>query len=71
MIGIEFLIIFGVILIIYTIYQLFRNEEVFKIRVMWILTDDERWSRYSYKKMFDPNLDNWFGLRWPSDKNYK
>ena len=69
--------IFGVILIScsllmvgYGIYQLFRNEKVFKIRMKWIETQDTRWHYFPYEYMLHPKKNNWFGFRFPKDEHY-
>ena len=56
--------------LIYTVYQGFRNDKVLKIRLNWIWTMDMRRYRYTYDEMFKPSLKNWFGLKWPRDKDF-
>lgn len=56
--------------LLYSIYQLFRNEKVWKINENWFDTNDDRAITYSYDEMFDPNKSNWFGLRWPMEKHF-
>ena len=56
--------------LLYSLYQLERNNEVFKIRKNWIYTDDDRWDKYSYDYMVEPNKHNWYGLRYPKDNHY-
>jgi len=55
---------------VYLIYQLIRNEIVYKIRMKWIKTEDNRYSLYSYDFMQDPNKHNYFGLKFPKECNY-
>ena len=63
------LIITGVVLL-YCYYQLCRNHTIFNIRNIWIDNDDDRWYKYTYDYMMDPKLNNWFGLKYPRDKDY-
>ena len=71
------LIISGLVLLIcilaliYYSYQLKRNDEVYNIQVHWINTYDKRHIQYDYDYMFEPNKSNWYGLKWPRDKDYK
>lgn len=62
---------FSFVPILYLFYQSARNNEVFKIRHVWINTGDERRDRYSYHFMVNPNKHNWYGLRFPKDNHYK
>lgn len=66
-------IIFYVLLfgIVYCLYQLVRNDKIYHIRINWIDTDDKRRDKYSYDEMFRPNKHNWFGLKYPNEKQYK
>jgi hypothetical protein len=74
------LILLGVVLLFlavsfvmvgYYIYQLKRNQAVYTIRKNWINTDQlDRLEKHTYEYMFDPNLKNWFGMRYPKDKHY-
>ena len=61
------LMIFG---ILYLIYQLIRNRFIYKIRIKWIETNDNRYNLYSYDFMINPNTHNYFGLRFPKECNY-
>ena len=57
---------------IYVVYQIKRNEAVFKIRMKWINTYQfNRHDRWSYEYMVDPNKSNWYGLKYPKEKDYK
>lgn len=67
--GVFLLICFG--MVGYLTYQLRRNDAVYKIRKNWIKTDDSRLVTYSYDYMFDPNRDNWFGLKFPKDNHFR
>ena len=60
-----------VVMIVYCIYQLKRNDAVYKIRNNWIKTRDPRHGTYSYDCMFDPNRINWFGLKFPKDEHFR
>jgi len=62
----------SVIILFYSIYQLFRNEKVYKIRIKWI--DNDKWEvhkKYSYDDMMCANKKNWYGLKWPNENDYK
>lgn len=61
----------GLVAILYCIYQLGRNQEIFNIRIKWIDDDDLRHEKYTYESMLWPNRNNWFGLKYPKDKDYK
>lgn len=52
-------------------YQLVRNATIFNIRGVWIKTRDNRWYTYSYQHMFAPKKSNWYGLKYPTDSDYK
>lgn len=67
--GVWLLVCFG--MVGYLTYQLRRNDAVYKIRVNWINTDDNRYQKYSYDYMFDPNRINWFGLKFPKDEHFR
>ena len=67
------LVIFLVVLIlglIYWIYQLIRNEMVYRIRIKWINSNDKRHDIYSYDYMFEPHKRNWYGLKLPLDSHF-
>ena len=51
---------------------MFRNEEVYKIVTKWV--DNKKYDRcekYSYDYMMKPNRCNWYGLKWPNEKDYE
>jgi len=50
---------------------MFRNDGVYEIRIGWIKTSDDRFTHYSYGKMYYPSKSNWYGLRYPKDRHYK
>jgi hypothetical protein len=56
--------------VFYCLYQLVRNRAVYRIRIKWINNNDERWEKYTYDEMFDPNPSNLFGLKFPNEKHY-
>jgi len=60
-----------ILILIYGFYQLKRNQKIYKIRIKWIETDDSRWDKYTYKYMLNPNLKNWFGIKFPNEKDFK
>ena len=47
-----------VLVLIYCIYQLKRNQKVYEIRTNWINKNDPRWYKYTYDDMFMPNFKN-------------
>jgi len=55
---------------IYCFYQIIRNTKIFIIRGKWIETSDKRWHEYSYNYMFIPSIHNYFGLKYPNDKDF-
>lgn len=59
-----------ILLLIYCIYQLMRNQKVYKIRIYWIIKNDPRYDKYTYDDMFKPNLKNWFGLKFPNENDF-
>ncbi len=59
------------IVLMYFTYQMIRLDSVYKIRDEWVEKKDKRKYKYSFEYMIDPNLHNWFGLRYPKDKHYK
>lgn len=63
-------IIFSVVTL-YLIWQLVRNEAVYRVRINWIKGDDSRRYRYTYHEMMNPNKENWFGIKFPKDKDFK
>ena len=56
---------------IYCIYQILRNRKIYKIRVKWIYSDDKRQYKYTYEKMFKPSFNNYFGFKYPNEKDFK
>lgn len=68
-----FFIAIGILLLalFYVIYQLIRNNAVFKIRRKWRDRGDCRWYKYSYEDMYDPKKENYFGLQYPKEKYFK
>ena len=65
-------IILGILVLalIYCFYQLARNQKVYKIRINWIIKNDPRWDKHTYDDMFKPSLKNWFGLKFPNEKDF-
>lgn len=57
-------------IIIYCLYQLARNEKVYKIRINWINKNDPRLDKYTYEDMFRPSFKNWFGLKFPKESDF-
>ena len=60
----------SVLVFAYGVYQLIRNEFVYRIRAEWFKRDDKRWYKYSYDFMFEPSSHNWFGLKFPTEKDF-
>ena len=65
------LISFFILITINFIYQLLRNEKVYKIRGKWIDSGDCRHYKYSYDEMFKASARNLFGLKYPNEKDFK
>lgn len=63
------LIILAVIVINF-FYQLARNKKVYRIRIDWIKDNDSRFYKYTYDDMFEPSLNNWFGIKFPSKSDF-
>lgn len=63
-------VIFSVVLI-YCLYQLIRNRVIFDIHSRWIKSGDPKWYKYDYNFMLDSNKHNWWGLKFPREKDYK
>jgi len=59
------------ILVLFFLYQCFRAIEIIKIRKIWLKNNDPRLLFYDSNDMFNQSKDNWFGLKWPTDKHYK
>lgn len=66
----DFLHITCLLALIYILYQMLRNNEVYSIRIDWIITNDKRFDKYSYDEMFNPSKKNYYGLRYPRDKHF-
>ena len=66
----EIFLYFSVLVFIYSVYQLVRNEFVYRIRIKWIQKDDIRHNQYSYGRMFGPSKHNYFGFQFPTDKAF-
>lgn len=65
------LLLYGIAMI-YCIYQLIRNEVVCRILMKWIKDSDDRFYKYDYNDdMFYPSKSNWYGLKFPLDKDFK
>ena len=57
---------------LYTSYQFARNNKVFEIRLKWIDTrQSNRLKRWSYDYIYKPKKSNWYGLKYPNEKDYK
>ena len=54
----------------YLIYQLERNYKVLKIRKKWYYNDNPKLKKYSFDEMLDPNKKNWFGFKYPNEKDF-
>lgn len=60
------------ILLLYSLYQLCRNEKVYQIQMKWLDNDEfDRLNKHSYDYMMDANKKNWFGLKYPNEKDYE
>ena len=54
----------------YLIFQSYRNNQVYEIRLKWIHTSDLRYDQYSYNDMYMPSFKNIFGLKSPKESNF-
>lgn len=69
-----FSLIIGIALIsmIYLVYQIIRNEKVYRIRMVWLGDSNfSKLERYSYEYMYVPSKHNWWGLKYPTKSNFK
>lgn len=65
-----FMLLYYSLQIKYINLQLKRNKEVFNIMCKWRNTNDDRYMRYSYDDLYQPNRKNWYGLRMPKEEHY-
>lgn len=63
--------VLAVLIYIFGLYQVFRINVITSIRLKWIDIQDERIKRYTFKDMFNFKKCNWFGLKYPREKDYK
>ena len=64
------LMILLILIALYFIYQLKRNDAVFEIRSNWLARNDKRHGQYTYDEMFDPSKCNLYGLKYPRDYHF-
>ena len=57
--------------VFYCLYQLLRNQEVFRIRTEWTYERSELWHKYTYDEMMNPSRKNWYGFKYPNEKDFK
>jgi hypothetical protein len=57
--------------ILYLVYQFFRNDAVYNIRINWIDTNDPRLDQYTYDEMMSPSWSNFYGFRFPKARHFK
>jgi hypothetical protein len=55
---------------LYIIYQLVRNNRIYRIRIKWSNEEDKRFELYEHNFMFNPSKLNWYGLKYPKDTHY-
>ena len=55
----------------YLIYQRHRCDAIMGIFYLWIIKQDPRYFDYTFEEMYNPTLKNWFGLKWPREKDFK
>jgi len=68
----KILLVIGLLIsVCYILYQFFRNEAVYRIRMNWMHNRDSRHDKYTYSEMYKPSLKNYFGIRYPKDKHFK
>jgi len=61
----------SVLSIIYCVYQLIRNEYTYKLVSKWTDQRSYKYSKYSYEYIMDAKMHNWYGLKFPRDKDYE
>lgn len=60
------------IAIFYLIYQHIRIVKSIEIRKRWaLLRNEKKRDKYHIEYMVYPKKHNWYGLRWPREKDYK
>lgn len=64
------LFIILVLVLIYCVYQLIRNQKVYEIRLGWINKGDPRFDKYTYEDMVNPSFKNWLGLKFPNENDF-
>ena len=60
-----------ILLIIMGVYQKYRIDAVYHIRFKWVETRDDRYHKYTFHEMCGFSVKNWFGFRYPKDKDFK
>ena len=68
-----YLIVLFVLLLIwiYSTYQFNRADAISEIRIGWIVTRQySRLEKYTWKYMLKPNRHNWYGFKFPKEKDF-
>lgn len=65
-----FIIVF-VVVVLYYILQIIRFEMCYKIMMKWFVNNDDRFNKYKFKDLAQPNKSNFFGFKIPRDKHFK
>ena len=61
----------GICVLLYCFYQFIRNYATYRIIGRWIESHDKRYDRFTYEYIFTPNTHNWYGLKFPREKDYE
>ena len=60
------------IFFLYLLYQMLRLKASYNIIKKWIGTNQwDRLKRWDYDEISEPNLKNWYGLKYPKEEDYK
>ena len=68
---IDLVIVFTLLVLFYCLYQILRNNKVYNIRTKWTSQRSELWYKYTYDEMYIPSRKNWYGFKYPNEKDFK
>ena len=57
--------------VLYLGYQILRIIVINRIKLKWNNINDKRRKKYTNDDMYGFNKNNWYGLKYPREKNYK
>lgn len=64
------IMIISILGLIYSIYQLIRNNAIYSLREKWLKENYTKYDMYSYEFMIKPSIHNYFGLQYPTEKKF-